>query len=166
MGYSGSSSRMASKISSSSSPRKGDWPSNISYVKTPKAHQSTALPYLCSSRIYESISQHRVRLNRTISYLRGHELGSATECACRRTVPHLLLAQTIICDSDMSVKGEQYVVQFQIPASESALQKRHNTEVIPIDDTVGVEVLQGQKNLACVELSLSQRELFSLDVKH
>lgn len=51
MGYSGGSSRMASKISSSSSPRKGDWPSSISYVSTPKAHQSTARVYGRSSRI-------------------------------------------------------------------------------------------------------------------
>jgi hypothetical protein len=42
IGYKGSSSRMASKMSSSSSPLKGDCPSNISYVSTPNAHQSTA----------------------------------------------------------------------------------------------------------------------------
>lgn len=51
IGYRGSSSRIASKISSSSSPRNGDCPNNISYVRTPKAHQSTARPYRCSSRI-------------------------------------------------------------------------------------------------------------------
>ena len=44
IGYNGSSSKMASKISSSSSPRKGDCPSNISYINTPNAHQSTARP--------------------------------------------------------------------------------------------------------------------------
>lgn len=44
MGYSGSSSRIASNISSSSSPRKGDCPRSISYISTPNAHQSTARP--------------------------------------------------------------------------------------------------------------------------
>jgi hypothetical protein len=61
IGYSGSSSKMASKISSSSSPLKGDCPSNISYVSTPNAHQSTARPYRCSKRIYPSIFTTRPR---------------------------------------------------------------------------------------------------------
>jgi hypothetical protein len=56
MGCRGLSSKMVSKISSSSSPRKANRPSNISYVKKQNAHQSTVRPYRYSSRICLNVS--------------------------------------------------------------------------------------------------------------
>jgi hypothetical protein len=69
------------------------------------------------------------------SYLRCHELRSTTERAGGRTIPHLFLTQTVICNLDVTVQGEQDIVELQIS----------------VDDTVLVEVLQGQADLSCIE---------------
>ena len=47
-------------------------------------------------------------------YLRGHELGRTTERARRLAEPHLLLAQTVISDLDVSLHGQQDVIQLQV----------------------------------------------------
>lgn len=40
-----------------------------------------------------------------VAYLGGHEFGSTTEGARRRTVPHVLLAETVIGNLDVTVEG-------------------------------------------------------------
>lgn len=50
-GYRTSSWRMDSKRSSSLSASKGGWPAIISYISTPRAHQSTDGPYSSSCKI-------------------------------------------------------------------------------------------------------------------
>ena len=37
---------------------------------------------------------------------------------------------------------------------------------VPVDNSVGVEVLQSEENFGCVEFGLTQRELLPLDVQH
>lgn len=83
-------------------------------------------------------------------YLGGHELGCSTESRCGGTIPHVFLAETIICDLDVTIKGQEDVVQFQIT----------------VNDTMLVEVLQCQTDLGSVELRSLQSELTTLDVKH
>jgi hypothetical protein len=59
--------------------------------------------------------------------LGGHELGCTTERACCRAVPHVFLAQTVVGDLDMSVKGQENIVELQIA----------------VDNPVLMEVLEG-----------------------
>lgn len=60
------------------------------------------------------------------TYLGSHELRSTTESACCRTIPHILLAQTVITYLDMSVGRQKDIVKLQIT----------------VDDTILVEVLE------------------------
>jgi hypothetical protein len=60
------------------------------------------------------------------AYLWCHEFRRTTECARSRSVPHLLLTQTVISNLDVTIQCEQNVVKLQIS----------------IDDAVLVEVLQ------------------------
>jgi hypothetical protein len=69
------------------------------------------------------------------AYLGCHEFRSTTESACSRPIPHLFLAQTVICNLDVAVQCEQDIVELQIS----------------VNDTVLVEVFQGQADLGCVE---------------
>jgi hypothetical protein len=91
IGYSGSSSKMASKISSSSSPLNGDCPNNISYVSTPNAHQSTARPYRCSKRIYPNKVTRRFTID-WITDLGRHKFGSSAKGTGSLAVKHIFLA--------------------------------------------------------------------------
>jgi hypothetical protein len=62
--------------------------------------------------------ERRVRI-----YLRSHELGSSAEGACRAPIPHLFLAQTVITNLDMAVKGEKDVVEFQVAIYDTVLME-------------------------------------------
>jgi hypothetical protein len=104
-------------------------------MRTPKAHQSTALPYFLSKRICDKLDQVKHRKEMNATDLWSHEFRCATECACRRAVPHLLLAQSIITNLDMTVKGQQNVIQLQVP----------------VDDAVLVEVLKRKTNFGGIE---------------
>lgn len=66
----------------------------------------------------------------------------------------------------MSIQGQQNVVQFKIPVRCLACDWQGVRRSIPIDDTLRMEVLEGQQYLRRIEFSLSQRKLLSLDVKH
>ena len=49
-------------------------------------------------------------------YLRSHELGSTAERARRLTIPHFLLAKTVISDLYVPIEGEKDVIELQIAA--------------------------------------------------
>lgn len=68
-------------------------------------------------------------------YLGRHELGRSAKRAGCRSVPHVLLAETIIGNLDVTVQREKNVVELEIT----------------VDDTVLVEILQGQAHLGSVE---------------
>lgn len=82
-------------------------------MRTPKAHQSTARPYRCSSRICKQSAKLTSR-GKTRAYLWRHELWRTTECARRLAIPHLLFTQTVIGDFDMTIQGQQDVVELEI----------------------------------------------------
>jgi hypothetical protein len=69
------------------------------------------------------------------AYLWCHEFRRTAECARSRSVPHLLLAQTVIGNLDVTVQCEQNVVKLQIS----------------VNDAVLVEVFQSQAHLGRVE---------------
>jgi hypothetical protein len=71
----------------------------------------------------------------TWTYLWCHEFRSTTERACSRPVPHFFLAQTVICNLDVSVQCQQNVVELQIS----------------VDDAILMEVLESEANLCCVK---------------
>jgi hypothetical protein len=47
-------------------------------------------------------------------YFRSHEFGGSAERVCGTSESHLLLAETVIGNLDVSVEGKQDVVQLQI----------------------------------------------------
>lgn len=51
-----------------------------------------------------------VRTEEITTNLGGHELRSAAECTRGRSVPHLLLAQTIISNLNVSIHGQEDVI--------------------------------------------------------
>jgi hypothetical protein len=105
-------------------------------------------------------------LNRKVAYLRGHEFGCATESTGCLAVPHFLLAQSIVSYFDMAIKCQQDIVELQI-TGQYVSDARHFFLLpadLPIDNAIFVEVFKGKQNLGSVEFSLSERELFPLDV--
>jgi len=46
-----------------------------------------------------------------------HELGRSTESVCSRSIVHVLFAETVIRNLDMTIQCQQNVVQFQITIS-------------------------------------------------
>lgn len=119
-------------------------------MSTPKAHQSTARPYFLSSKIYPFVSpDHRI-YNGSLSYLRCHEFWRSAECAGRRSIPHLLLAQTVIGNLDVSIHGKENIIELQVT----------------VDNTILVEVLQCQADFCSIELSTLSTELPTLNVQH
>lgn len=79
-----------------------------------------------------------------------HELGRSTEGASGVAIPHVLLAQTVVGDLDVTVQSEEDIVKLQVS----------------VDDALLVEVLQSEQNLSSVELGSFRRELLFLDVQH
>ena len=69
------------------------------------------------------------------AYLGSHELGGTAEGAGRAAVPHLLLAETVVGNLDVSIERQEDVVELQIS----------------VDDPVLVEVLQRQTHFGGVE---------------
>ena len=53
--------------------------------------------------------------------LRSHVVGSTTERSGAVLVIHILLAHTEVSDFNVTVFVQQHVVQFQIPANQTAL---------------------------------------------
>lgn len=84
------------------------------------------------------------------TYFGGHELGGSAERLSRLAIPHLLLAQSVVCHLHVSIKSQEDIVQLQVA----------------VDDTLRVEILKGKQDLARVELGLAKRELLLLDVQH
>lgn len=76
-----------------------------------------------------------VELSASMTYLWCHKFGSTTECASRRAIPHVLLAETVIGNLDVTVESQENVVQLQIT----------------VNDTVLVEILQSQANLSSIK---------------
>ena len=71
----------------------------------------------------------------TSTYLWCHEFGSTTERACVGSIPHVLLAETIVRNLDVTIQGQKNVVKLQIT----------------VDNTVFVEVLKSQADFRSVE---------------
>lgn len=69
------------------------------------------------------------------TYLGCHKLGCTTERARRGTKPHVLLAETVVGNLDVTVKSEKNVVELQVS----------------INDTVFVEIFESQADLSRVE---------------
>jgi hypothetical protein len=56
-------------------------------------------------------------------YLRSHEFWGSAKSACGAPIPHFFLAQTVISDLDMAVKGEKDVVEFQVAIYDTVLME-------------------------------------------
>lgn len=69
------------------------------------------------------------------TYLGCHELGCTAECARRGTKPHVFLAETVVGNLDVTVKGEENVVELQVS----------------IYDAVLVEIFESQADLSSIE---------------
>lgn len=69
------------------------------------------------------------------TYLGCHELGSSTESASSRAIPHVFLAQTVISNPDVTVKSQHDIVKLQVA----------------VDDTVLVKVFERQADFSGVE---------------
>lgn len=85
-----------------------------------------------------------------VAYLWCHELWSTAECACRSTIVHILLTETVVCQLDVAVKGQEDVVELQIS----------------VDDALAVQVLQSKQYFCSVEARSSLGESAFLDVHH
>lgn len=85
-------------------------------------------------------------------------------------MPHVLLAQSVIGDLDVTVEREKDVVELEIaaPALSVSLQNpgERGNENAPVHDPVLVEVLEREEDFGSVELGSSRRELLPLDVEH
>lgn len=55
------------------------------------------------------------------TYLGCHEFGSTAEGACSRAIPHVFFTQSIVCDLDVAVKRQQYIVELEITIYDSVL---------------------------------------------
>lgn len=84
------------------------------------------------------------------THLWSHELWSTTESTGSLAIPHLLLTKTVISNLDVSIEGQKDVIELEIS----------------VDDTLRMEVLEGEQYLACVEFGLTKCELLLLNVKH
>lgn len=69
------------------------------------------------------------------TYLRRHKLGSTTEGARCGSIPHVLLAETVVRNLDVSVQGQKNIVELQVT----------------INDSILVEVLESQANFGSIE---------------
>lgn len=69
------------------------------------------------------------------TYLRCHKLGSTTEGARCGAIPHVLLAETVVGDLDVSIQGQKDIVEFQVT----------------INDSILMEVLECQANFGSIE---------------
>ena len=56
-----------------------------------------------------------------VTYLGSHEFRCTAESTGRRSIPHLFLAQPVICDLDVTIEGQQNVVELQIPVDDAVL---------------------------------------------
>ena len=70
-----------------------------------------------------------------VNYLGRHELRRTTKCAGARSVPHVLLAESIIGNLDVAIQRQKNVVEFEIA----------------IDNTVLMKILQSQAHLSGIE---------------
>jgi hypothetical protein len=82
------------------------------------------------------------------TYFRSHEFRGTAEGAGGGAIPHLLLAETIIGNLDVSIKSQEDVVELQIT----------------VDDTILVEVLEGETDLGSVEPRLISRARTELQI--
>lgn len=73
--------------------------------------------------------------NHSLYYLWGHELGGTAESSGRVVASHVLLAETVIGNLDVSVEGQEDVVELQVT----------------VDDIVVVEILQRQTDFGSIE---------------
>ena len=89
-----------------------------------------------TSCLAESITVSKEQLKEDgIAHFRGHKFWGTTESAGCRSVPHLLLTQTIIGNLDVSIKSQKNVIQLQIT----------------VNHTILVEILQSKTDFSCVE---------------
>lgn len=99
----------------------------------------TSCPAKSITKVSSSVLQkHTIKLDPT--YLWAHEFRSTTERACCATIPHVLLAETIISNFDVTIHGQQNVIELQIT----------------VDDTVLVEVLECQADLGGIESKICE----------
>lgn len=84
------------------------------------------------------------------TYFGCHKLGRTTESASSLSIPHILLAETIICDFDVSVEREKDVIELQIT----------------VHDALFMEVFESEKYFCSIEARSSGCELFSLNMQH
>jgi hypothetical protein len=45
-------------------------------------------------------------------------------------------------------------------------RRRQGANLLPVDDSIGMEILQGEKNLRRIKLRLPKRKLLPLDMQH
>lgn len=70
-----------------------------------------------------------------MTYLWCHEFGSTTEGTGVAAVPHTFFAETVVCNLDVAIQGQENVVELQVT----------------VNDAVLMEVLESQANLCSVE---------------
>ena len=85
-----------------------------------------------------------------------HKLGRAAKRAGCLSVPHILFAQTIIGDLDMTIQRQQDIIELEITAEffSNHVLSRGTGWYSPIDYVVGVEVLKREKHFGRVEFRL------------
>jgi hypothetical protein len=70
---------------------------------------------ICSGETRREEGQRKSEANgRESAHLGRHELGGSTEGRSRLAEPHVLLAQSVIGDLDVTVEGEENVVELEI----------------------------------------------------
>ena len=55
------------------------------------------------------------------TYLRCHEFWRSAKSACRRAIPHVFLAKTVIGNLDVTIQGKKDIVELQITIDNAVL---------------------------------------------
>jgi hypothetical protein len=103
-----------------------------------------------------------------LTYLRSHELRSTTERAGGTAIPHVLLAETVVCNLNVAIQSEKNVIQLQVTVDDTVLVEIFESQT----DFRGVEPINGlapiilTKNCTGNVLCALQTKLASLNVQH
>lgn len=104
-------------------------------MPTNQLHERIFCPTESRSQVNKKWIFNVICRQSAFTYLWCHEFGSTTESTGVAAVPHTFLAETIICDLDMAIQGQENVVKLQVT----------------VDDAVLMEVLESQANLCSIE---------------
>ena len=96
----------------------GLFPANISYSRTPRAHQSTENPVCRCERKNRTSTSSKERRPQTIvmsaENLGSNVVGSATECGGSVPRPQALFTHPVVGQFDVTIHIQQHIVQLEI----------------------------------------------------